>query len=152
MASPLFPGSSPLRTATLFQVPLFFTGSRKELTCLPNCLPYNSSTRTTVETLVSNITSIVTGVSVAAGMCLSSRCLETNVVSEPFASNGYFYSSTVLALSKYATLLNVFKLCEHEWKHITTVFLRHTAKSPSVTGGRILVVIPCSENSKARRN
>jgi hypothetical protein len=28
-------------------------------------------------------------------------CLETNVVSEPYASNGCFSGSTVLALSKY---------------------------------------------------
>jgi hypothetical protein len=37
-------------------------------------------------------------------MCLPSRCLETNVVSEPFVSNGCFSGSTVLALSKYATV------------------------------------------------
>jgi hypothetical protein len=30
------------------------------------------------------------------------RCLETNVVSEPFASNDYLSGSTVLALNKYA--------------------------------------------------
>jgi hypothetical protein len=33
------------------------------------------------------------------------RCLETNVDSEPFASNGSFSGPTVLALRKYATLL-----------------------------------------------
>jgi hypothetical protein len=32
------------------------------------------------------------------------HCLETNVVSEPFASNGCFSGSAVLALSKYATV------------------------------------------------
>jgi hypothetical protein len=32
------------------------------------------------------------------------RCLERNVVSEPFANSGCFYGSTVLALRKYATL------------------------------------------------
>jgi hypothetical protein len=32
-------------------------------------------------------------------------CLETNVVSEPFASNGCFYRFTILALSKYVTML-----------------------------------------------
>jgi hypothetical protein len=34
-----------------------------------------------------------------------SRCLEKNVVSEPFTSNGCFSDSTVLALSKYVTIL-----------------------------------------------
>jgi hypothetical protein len=72
-------------------------------------------------------------------MCLPSRCLETNVVSELFSNNGYFSMSTVLAFSKYATLLNLFKLCEHKRKHtrITTVFRRHTAESSSVAGDRI---------------
>jgi hypothetical protein len=39
------------------------------------------------------------------GFCylFRSHWLETNVVSEPLASNGYFYGSTVLTLSKYAT-------------------------------------------------
>jgi hypothetical protein len=32
------------------------------------------------------------------------RCIETNVVSEPFASNDCFSAPTVLALRKYATL------------------------------------------------
>jgi hypothetical protein len=41
---------------------------------------------------------------VVAGMCLPSRCLETNVVLEPFASNVCFCGSTVLALSKHATV------------------------------------------------
>jgi hypothetical protein len=35
------------------------------------------------------------------------RCLETNVVSEPFPSNSSFSSSTVIAFSKYATLLYI---------------------------------------------
>jgi hypothetical protein len=30
------------------------------------------------------------------------RCLETNYISEPFASDGCFSSSTVLSLSKYS--------------------------------------------------
>jgi hypothetical protein len=47
-------------------------------------------------------TSIVA--SAAAGNCLPSRCLEANVVAEPFASNSCFFGSTVLALSKYATV------------------------------------------------
>jgi hypothetical protein len=34
------------------------------------------------------------------------RCLETNVVSEPFASNDCFYGFTVLSFRKYATILN----------------------------------------------
>jgi hypothetical protein len=38
------------------------------------------------------------------GNVLPSRCLETKVVSEPFASNGCFSGSTVLALNKYATI------------------------------------------------
>jgi hypothetical protein len=33
------------------------------------------------------------------------RCLEPNVVSEPFASNGSFSGSTVLLLSKYVKIL-----------------------------------------------
>jgi hypothetical protein len=35
-----------------------------------------------------------------------SRCLVTNVISEPFASNGGFYGSTVLGFSKYGTVLS----------------------------------------------
>jgi hypothetical protein len=58
-----------------------------------------------VENTVSNSTSIVACVSVAAGTCLRSRCLEMNVVAEPFASKGCFSGSTVLALSKYDTIL-----------------------------------------------
>jgi hypothetical protein len=58
-----------------------------------------------VENIVCSSTSIVACLSVAAGTCLSSRCLETNVVSEPFASNRCFSGSTVLALSKYGTIL-----------------------------------------------
>jgi hypothetical protein len=34
------------------------------------------------------------------------RCIETNVVSEPYASNGCFSGYTVLALSKYAIISN----------------------------------------------
>jgi hypothetical protein len=33
------------------------------------------------------------------------RFLGTNVVSEPFASNGFFSGSTLVALSKYVTVL-----------------------------------------------
>jgi hypothetical protein len=36
-----------------------------------------------------------------------SRCPETNVGSEPFASNGSFSDSAVLALSKYATVYRI---------------------------------------------
>jgi hypothetical protein len=39
-----------------------------------------------------------------AGTCLLSRCLEANVVSEPFASNSSFSVSTDLSLSKFAIL------------------------------------------------
>jgi hypothetical protein len=37
-------------------------------------------------------------------VCFFGLCLETNAVSKPFASNGSFYGSTVLAWSKYATI------------------------------------------------
>jgi hypothetical protein len=57
-----------------------------------------------VENTVSKGTSVVALVSFTKGMCLPSRCLETNVVSEPFASNVYFSGSTVFALRKYATI------------------------------------------------
>jgi hypothetical protein len=50
---------------------------------------------------VCNSTSIVACLSVAVGACLPSYCLETTVVWEPFASNGCFSGSIVLALSKY---------------------------------------------------
>jgi hypothetical protein len=57
-----------------------------------------------VENAFSNSTSIVVCLSVAAGTCLPSRCLEMNVVSEKFASYSCFSGSTVLALSKYDTV------------------------------------------------
>jgi hypothetical protein len=38
------------------------------------------------------------------------RCPETNVISKPFASNGSFSGSTVVALSKYATVSNTHKI------------------------------------------
>jgi hypothetical protein len=59
-----------------------------------------------VKNTVSSNTYIVACVSIAAGTCSPSRCLETNVVSEPFASNGCFSGSTVLAFSQYATIWN----------------------------------------------
>jgi hypothetical protein len=49
-----------------------------------------------------------------AGSCLATAvflfsfrgcCLETSVVSEPFASNGFFSGSAVFAFSQYAALL-----------------------------------------------
>jgi hypothetical protein len=48
-------------------------------------------------------------ISVAAGTFTdpfhsSGRCLETNVVSEPVTSNGRFFGSTALGLSKDATI------------------------------------------------
>jgi hypothetical protein len=57
-----------------------------------------------VENTVSNSIFIVVCVSVAAGTCLQSCCLETNDISESFASNGCFSGSKVLALSKYGTM------------------------------------------------
>jgi hypothetical protein len=57
------------------------------------------------ENTVFNSTFIAPYVSTASRTCLWSRCLETNVVSEPFTSNGCFSGSTVLALSKYVTIL-----------------------------------------------
>jgi hypothetical protein len=38
------------------------------------------------------------------------RCLDTNIVSEPFATNGCFSDPTVLALNKYATILTILNL------------------------------------------
>jgi hypothetical protein len=38
------------------------------------------------------------------GTCLPSRCLEMDVVTEPFASSGCFSGFTVLPLSKCATI------------------------------------------------
>jgi hypothetical protein len=69
------------------------------LSCL-SCLPCTDR----VENTVSNSTSVVACVSVAAGTYLLSRCLEMNVVSESFARNSCFSGSTGLALSKYATV------------------------------------------------
>jgi hypothetical protein len=48
--------------------------------------------------------SIIAYESVAAGTCSPSRFIETNVVLEPFASNGCVSGSAVLALSKYVTI------------------------------------------------
>jgi hypothetical protein len=42
-------------------------------------------------------------------------CLETNVISEPFASNGCFSDSTVFALSKYATTRYYAVNCRPHW-------------------------------------
>jgi hypothetical protein len=42
------------------------------------------------------------------GCLFRGRCLETNVVSEPFAGNGCSCGTTVLALSKYATMCNIY--------------------------------------------
>jgi hypothetical protein len=113
MASSLLPGSRPLWTAALSnclfssQVPI-----------------QNSSAWTTAENPISNNTSIVACVSVAAGMCLPSRCLETNVVSEPFANNGCFCGSTVLSLSNYATTLYLFTRKQH-WRDDCTSSSEH---------------------------
>jgi hypothetical protein len=62
MEIPQLPRSSPLS--------LILTPSHTELT-------YNPSAQTTVENPVSNSISIVECVTVAAGRCLPSRCLET---------------------------------------------------------------------------
>jgi hypothetical protein len=57
-----------------------------------NCLQDNSSARTTQKHAVSNSTSIVARRFIAAGTCLSSRCLETSLVylliSRSLHSNG----------------------------------------------------------------
>jgi hypothetical protein len=83
------------------QLPLFLTGLIRlpQLTFLiPLCTDR-------VENTVSNCTSIVACVSVAAGRCLRNPRLEMNVVSKPFASNGCFSGSTVLALRNCSTIL-----------------------------------------------
>jgi hypothetical protein len=71
-----------------------------------------------VGTTVSNSTSIVACVTIAAGTCLPSRCLEMDVVSGPFASNGCFSGSTVLALSKYAAIILGSNQAECDGRHI----------------------------------
>jgi hypothetical protein len=71
---------------------------------LPSLSPLSADR---VETPFFNSTSIVACVSIAAGTCLPSRCLETNVVPESFASNGCFFGSTFLALSKYVTVVGL---------------------------------------------
>jgi hypothetical protein len=57
---------------------------------------HNSSARTNRK----HRSSIVVFEFVAAEICLPSRVLETNVVTEPFAGNGCFSGSTVFALKK----------------------------------------------------
>jgi hypothetical protein len=49
------------------------------------------------------------------------RCLERNVVSEPFASNGCFSDSTVLAWSKYATVC--FRILGWELRYLRKSYL-----------------------------
>jgi hypothetical protein len=53
---------------------------------------------------ISNSICVYACLSIAMGMCLPSCCLETNVVTELFASSGCFSGSTVLLLSKCATI------------------------------------------------
>jgi hypothetical protein len=65
-----------------------------------SCPPYNPSARTTVEAPVSNSTSTVA----RRNLFVCDLSVETNVVSEPLASNGCFSGSTILALSKYSTI------------------------------------------------
>jgi hypothetical protein len=55
----------------------------------------------------SALTTDVITLFVSVGTCLPNRCPETNVVSEPFASNGCFSGSAVLALSEYATIWHI---------------------------------------------
>jgi hypothetical protein len=67
-------------------------------------------------------------------------CLEMNVVSESFTSNGCFSGSAILALSKYATIHTVPNLCEGSvlkpllkvkfyvcWK-VPYIYIYHTLK------------------------
>jgi hypothetical protein len=56
-----------------------------------------------VENTVSNSTSIIAFVSVAAGTCLPNSYLETNVVSEPFASNGCFSGLRIVGFLSFGT-------------------------------------------------
>jgi hypothetical protein len=49
------------------------------------------------------------------------RYLERNVVSQPFTSNGYFSGSTVLALSKYATIF----IFQSDGDHFLFITVRH---------------------------
>jgi hypothetical protein len=81
----------------------FLTHFRTEQARLPQLSSLQPLCTAPVGNTVSNGTSIVACVSIAAGTYLQSRCLETNVVSEPFACNFCLSDSTVLALSKYAT-------------------------------------------------
>jgi hypothetical protein len=87
-----------------FKLPLFLTHSCTELTKFPKLSSLQPFRTYRVENTVCNSTSIVACVSVAAGTCLPSRCLEMNVVSRPFASNRCFSGSKILALNKYATI------------------------------------------------
>jgi hypothetical protein len=66
-----------------------------------------------LENTVYNGTFVVVCLSVVAGTCLPKLCLETNVVSEQFASNGCFSDSTVHGSRKYANIL---------WRNYISVF------------------------------
>jgi hypothetical protein len=88
------PFSSPLATRRT-TVEVFDSASTREIACLP----YNPILHGPSRKHLFQSTPINACVSVAAGTCLPSRCLEPNVVSEPFASNVCFSGSTVLALS-----------------------------------------------------
>jgi hypothetical protein len=70
----------------------------------PISLIYNPFCTDRVGNTVSNSSSIVACLFLAAGSFLPSRCLEMDVVSDSFTSNGSFSGSAVLALSKYATI------------------------------------------------
>jgi hypothetical protein len=65
-------------------------------------LPYRSDSVAQIIFLITS--SIFPCLSVAAVTSLQSRCLEMNVISESFASNGYFSGSVILALSRYVTI------------------------------------------------
>jgi hypothetical protein len=84
--------SSPLWTAASFQLPLFSTDYRAELTRLPEFI-----------CLITSLHGPSRKYSFPQYLYyfMLIRCLETNVIWEPFASNGCFSGSTVLALSKY---------------------------------------------------
>jgi hypothetical protein len=91
------------------------SGGSLPTTCFPHRLPYRTDKvapiiflcADRVENTVSNSTSIVAYVSIAAGTCLPSRCLGTNVVSEQLLAKSCFSGFVVLALNKYAAIQNL---------------------------------------------
>jgi hypothetical protein len=119
-----FPRSSPLRMATPYKLNLFFKASLTELTRLSQVSSLQPLFTDRVENTVSKSASIVACVSVAAGTCVRSRCLETNVVPKLLASYSCFSGSTILALNKYATIYYYFrtrKSSNNLWKVMKNV-------------------------------